>query len=90
MLCSALLCYARPSLAAALASLLTPPIFWHGKRHLPYLSLTFDDCYNFALLQSLEQLLDANPSIKVIPIVVECVRLKDILAIAPPPCLPPR
>ncbi len=64
MLWYGMLSCARPGLATAAASV-PPRIFWHGSRHLPYVSITFDDCYHSALLQDLERSLEAYPSIRV-------------------------
>jgi peptidoglycan/xylan/chitin deacetylase (PgdA/CDA1 family) len=43
----------------------TPAVLWHGRRSMPNLSLTFDDCYRGKTLQNLERLLAANASVKV-------------------------
>ncbi len=50
---------------SALNSFVPPPVFWRGDSRLPYLSLTFDDCYVYSYLRQLEKLLDGHPSIKV-------------------------
>lgn len=42
-----------------------PPILWHGDTHLPFISLTFDDCYIYSYLRKLEDILDQYPAIKV-------------------------
>jgi len=40
-------------------------VFYQGKRRLPYVALTFDDCYNLDLLQELEQMLSAHRHVQV-------------------------
>lgn len=42
-----------------------PDVFYQGKRRLPYVALTFDDCNYTHLLQELEQMLSAYPRVKV-------------------------
>lgn len=50
---------------SAINTFLPPPVFWRGDSRLPYLSLTFDDCYVYSYLRQLETLLDEYSSIKV-------------------------
>lgn len=42
-----------------------PPVFAHGRRDLPFVALTFDDCYLFYELCRLEQFLESQPGLKV-------------------------
>lgn len=56
MLCYAALCYAKPLVRA----LCEPAVIWHGKRDVPLIALTFDDCYNLIALHELEDILDDN------------------------------
>ncbi len=42
-----------------------PEVFYQGKRRLPYVALTFDDCYNIKLLQELEHMLSAHRRVQV-------------------------
>jgi len=44
---------------------LCAPIVWHGQRSKRAVALTFDDCYSYDLLISMEGILDANSSAKV-------------------------
>ncbi|NOY97671.1 MAG: polysaccharide deacetylase family protein [Chloroflexi bacterium] len=42
-----------------------PPEFWHGRRDVPAIALTYDDCYLVKKLQSLERTLANYPEAKI-------------------------
>lgn len=53
----------EPALSAHAAA--DPPVMVHGRRDLPFVALTFDDCYLFREMQRLEAILDNTPGLKV-------------------------